>query len=201
MGLLTVQERRREGQKNLPNIIRIVSREWQHWIKRGGQRNGPQGLKGIGVKKTTPRVKDSKREEKTAFPRKPLDPDSNLKASGRTEEGLSAKPGEFEARAVPRREAEMDREQRAARIQRIVNTIAERSLAMPREIQTTFIQEEVAKVRKGFRQTYEADPRLRACAMELVDVMPASVKARIHVLETEALLKTKADEGRTEPHS
>ena len=36
MGLLTVQERRREGQKNLPNVVRIVSREWQLWIKRGG---------------------------------------------------------------------------------------------------------------------------------------------------------------------
>jgi hypothetical protein len=52
LGLLTVQERRREGQKNLPNVVRIVSREWQLWIKRGGQRNGPQGSKGIGFKKT-----------------------------------------------------------------------------------------------------------------------------------------------------
>jgi hypothetical protein len=34
-GLLTVQERRREGRKNAPNIVRIVSSEWLTWIKRG----------------------------------------------------------------------------------------------------------------------------------------------------------------------
>src|SRR5215208_2801706 len=31
LGLLTVQERRREGQKNLPNVLRVVSREWLSW--------------------------------------------------------------------------------------------------------------------------------------------------------------------------
>jgi hypothetical protein len=34
-GLLTVQERRREGRKNAPNIVRIVSTKWLTWIKRG----------------------------------------------------------------------------------------------------------------------------------------------------------------------
>jgi hypothetical protein len=34
-GLLTVQERRREGRKNAPNIVRIISSEWLTWIKRG----------------------------------------------------------------------------------------------------------------------------------------------------------------------
>jgi hypothetical protein len=42
-GLLTVQERRREGRRNAPNVVRIVSREWQAWIKRGS-----------GFKKTAP---------------------------------------------------------------------------------------------------------------------------------------------------
>ncbi len=92
----------------------------------------------------------------------------------------------------------MDREQQAARIERIVNTIAERFLGMPPEIRTAFIQEEVAKVREAFRQTYEADPRLRACAMELVDAMTGSIEARIHALEAEASGKTEADEGRAE---
>jgi hypothetical protein len=68
LGLLTVQERRREGQKNLPNIIRIVYREWQLWIKRGGQRNGPQGSKGIGFKKTDPTDKESKRKTENGIP-------------------------------------------------------------------------------------------------------------------------------------
>lgn len=35
LGLLTVQERRRLGRKNLPNLVRIISREWLAWIKRG----------------------------------------------------------------------------------------------------------------------------------------------------------------------
>src|ERR687889_2790921 len=48
MGLLTVQERRRQGQKNLPNVVRIVSREWQQWIKRGGHSGGRSGSKSIG---------------------------------------------------------------------------------------------------------------------------------------------------------
>jgi hypothetical protein len=28
LGLLTVEERRREGRRNLPNVVRIVSKEW-----------------------------------------------------------------------------------------------------------------------------------------------------------------------------
>jgi hypothetical protein len=64
MGLLTVQERRREGQKNLPNVLRVVSREWHVWIKRGGQATGRPVSKSIGVRKITPTDKESKREEK-----------------------------------------------------------------------------------------------------------------------------------------
>jgi hypothetical protein len=68
MGLLTVQERRREGRKNLPNVVRIVSREWHLWIKRGGQTTGRPVSKSIGVRKITPTGKDSKREEKIGIP-------------------------------------------------------------------------------------------------------------------------------------
>src|ERR671912_2498698 len=51
MGLLTVQERRREGRKNLSNVVRIVSREWHLWIKRGGQAGARSVSKSIGVRK------------------------------------------------------------------------------------------------------------------------------------------------------
>jgi hypothetical protein len=68
MGLLTVQERRRQGQKNLPNVVRIVSREWQLWIKRGGQKNAPQASKGIGFKKTDPTDKGFKRRAENGIP-------------------------------------------------------------------------------------------------------------------------------------
>ena len=43
-GLLTVQERRREGRRNDLNIIRIISAEWLTWLKR------------VGSKKTAPRI-------------------------------------------------------------------------------------------------------------------------------------------------
>ena len=57
---------------------------------------------------------------------------------------------------------------------------------MPPEVRRAYIQEEVAKVRAAFRQTYEADTRLAAYAMEFVDRMAGWIEARIHALETEA---------------
>src|SRR3954447_2219015 len=41
LGLLTVEERRREGRRNLPNVIRIVSKEWTSWLTRGGGSTRP----------------------------------------------------------------------------------------------------------------------------------------------------------------
>jgi hypothetical protein len=37
-GLITKEERPRRGQKSLTNVIRIVSREWLAWIRRGPRR-------------------------------------------------------------------------------------------------------------------------------------------------------------------
>src|SRR5215204_1615309 len=54
LGLLTVQERRREGRRNLPNVIRIVSKEWTSWLARGGRASRPPAEPLIGVKKITP---------------------------------------------------------------------------------------------------------------------------------------------------
>src|SRR5829696_8858317 len=54
LGLLTVEERRREGHRNLPNVIRIVSKEWTVWLARGGRASRPAAEPLIGVKKTTP---------------------------------------------------------------------------------------------------------------------------------------------------
>ena len=34
-GLVTIEERRRRHQRNLPNVVRIVSAEWRTWIARG----------------------------------------------------------------------------------------------------------------------------------------------------------------------
>src|SRR3712207_816192 len=32
LGLVTVEERRREGRRNLPNVVRVISREWVTWL-------------------------------------------------------------------------------------------------------------------------------------------------------------------------
>ena len=62
LGLLTVQERRREGRRNLPNVVRIVSKEWTSWLARGGRSRHPTAEPLIGVKKITPTDKTDKKE-------------------------------------------------------------------------------------------------------------------------------------------
>src|SRR5213596_1550917 len=54
LGLLTVEERRREGRRNLPNIVRIVSKEWASWLARGGRSSRPAAEPLIGCKKLRP---------------------------------------------------------------------------------------------------------------------------------------------------
>ncbi len=54
LGLLTVEERRREGRRNLPNVVRIVSKEWVTWLARGGRSSRPQAEPLIGCKKLHP---------------------------------------------------------------------------------------------------------------------------------------------------
>ena len=60
LGLLTIEERRREGRRNLPNVIRIVSKEWMLWLTRGGRSSHPQAAPVIGCKKLHPMDKSSK---------------------------------------------------------------------------------------------------------------------------------------------
>ncbi|MDB5649501.1 MAG: hypothetical protein JWL62_1021 [Hyphomicrobiales bacterium] len=48
-GLLTIQERRRHGRPNLPNGIRLISREWLAWISRGeGPKKQSPRIEGLG---------------------------------------------------------------------------------------------------------------------------------------------------------
>jgi Tfp pilus assembly protein PilF len=77
----------------------------------------------------------------------------------------------------------MDRKQQAVRIQRIVEAIVQRALEVPPDNRPAYIKNEIAKVREAFRQTYEADERLTASAMEFVDSMYSWIKARAKSLE------------------
>lgn len=53
-GLLTIQERRRQGRKSDPNVVRIISREWLAWLRRGGRSAAPALLGGVGCKTIHP---------------------------------------------------------------------------------------------------------------------------------------------------
>jgi hypothetical protein len=52
LNLVTVQERRRRGQRSLTNVIHIFSREWRDWLAKGG-----------GVRKST--TTDNRSETQT----------------------------------------------------------------------------------------------------------------------------------------
>src|SRR4051812_21011084 len=54
LGLLTVEERRREGRRNLPNVVRIVSKDWMTWLVRGGRATSTKAAPLIGCKKMHP---------------------------------------------------------------------------------------------------------------------------------------------------
>src|SRR3954449_9572363 len=62
LGLLTIEERRREGRRNLPNVIRIVSKEWIGWLARGGRASRPSAEALIGCKKIRPTDKSYKNQ-------------------------------------------------------------------------------------------------------------------------------------------
>src|SRR4051812_8885178 len=60
LGLLTVEERRREGRRNLPNVVRIVSEEWTTWLTKGRRASRPSAELLIGCKKMRPTDKGYK---------------------------------------------------------------------------------------------------------------------------------------------
>jgi len=66
LGLLTIEERRREGRRNLPNVIRIVSKEWSSWLARGGRSSSPAAEPLIGCKKLRPTDKGYKTQRSRA---------------------------------------------------------------------------------------------------------------------------------------
>ncbi len=95
MGLLTIQERRREGQKNLPNVVRVVSREWLQWIKRGGQAGGRPGSKSIGFKKTDPTGKGFSRGRENGIPPETSVPQRNPESALENRRRAIGVAGEF----------------------------------------------------------------------------------------------------------
>jgi hypothetical protein len=66
LGLVTVEERRREGRRNLPNVVRIVSKEWTTWLARGGRSRRSPVAPVIGCKKLRPTDKSYKTQRPSA---------------------------------------------------------------------------------------------------------------------------------------
>ena len=58
LGLLTVQERRREGRRNDANVVRIISATWKAWIARAG------GFKKLGP--TDTKISNQQKKEAAA---------------------------------------------------------------------------------------------------------------------------------------
>jgi hypothetical protein len=79
LGLLTVEERRIPCRPNLPNVVRIVSREWLAWITRAG-RGGRKGLEA-----PSDRVHKEKAHGQQGFARRL----ENRRGYGMTKEGAS----------------------------------------------------------------------------------------------------------------
>src|SRR4051794_26940602 len=82
LGLLTIEERRREGRRNLPNVIRIVSKEWTMWLARGGRSSRPSAEALIGCKKLRPTDNHYKNQRPSASER--------VLAAGRQQAGSAA---------------------------------------------------------------------------------------------------------------
>jgi hypothetical protein len=82
LGMVTVKERRRAGQRSLTNIIHIISREWRDWLAKGG-----------GVRKSTTTDKGKKeRGFRTAPGRRRSYPKAAERGLARVADGLSAAP-------------------------------------------------------------------------------------------------------------
>jgi hypothetical protein len=67
--IISVQERRRRGQRSLTNIIRVVSKEWRDWLRKGPRRTfAPVGSNCTAVRNlsTTDTSKKEREVERTA---------------------------------------------------------------------------------------------------------------------------------------
>src|SRR3712207_967199 len=67
LGLVSLEERRRPAQRSLPNVIRIISREWRAWIARGpGEGGGFKALNTTENPDFSRRVEDGSEHDRRA---------------------------------------------------------------------------------------------------------------------------------------
>jgi hypothetical protein len=76
-GLVTIEERRREGRRNLPNVVRVVSREWLQWLaKRPRSERHRPPLDITGGRKIAPTVNRYKKALQSEAARPAHNPDA-----------------------------------------------------------------------------------------------------------------------------
>jgi hypothetical protein len=82
-GLLTVEERRRPGYRNLPNVVRVISPEWRTWIARGARSEGG-GFKSFAPtedKSSCSGSRSAQRHPSKGYPRDRVEPGGSRCAS------------------------------------------------------------------------------------------------------------------------
>ena len=105
MGLIRIEERRREGARNMTNLVTVVSSEWRTWIERGPRRwEARGGCKTLHPTKTTDylrRVEDGLRHDRGAGREGRSSPLRPRWSARSPQPALECWRGD-EARAVPR---------------------------------------------------------------------------------------------------
>ena len=77
LGLVTVEECRREGRRDLPNVVRVISKEWTSWLARGGRSSRPKAELPIGCKKLRPTDSRDKKDPRRAHQNRSLLPEGS----------------------------------------------------------------------------------------------------------------------------
>jgi hypothetical protein len=131
----------------------------------------------------------------------PLSPESTPKAPWKNEEGLSAKPGEFDRIGCAKTRGDNRQKPTSRTDSKDRGKHCATAIVVPVDERSIFIKGEVGKVEADFQRTYEADASLAVPAMALVDGMYGRIEARVHVLETEGDRPLREAQGKTELNS
>jgi biotin operon repressor len=83
LGMVEVEERRRAGMRSLPNLVRIIDREWLAWIRHHGFKKLSTTDKEVFEKEGRPTVRYQVVKGRTALRRTKSDPYSPFQRMGR----------------------------------------------------------------------------------------------------------------------
>jgi hypothetical protein len=99
LGLVSIMERRRPGQKNLPNVVKVIDREWLQWMAKGPRSERPSSPKGIGVKKLAPTDTRVSLKGKSGIPPRLSEPNQGSLSTSEQGKGIRLSRGSREGSA------------------------------------------------------------------------------------------------------